>query len=306
MTLDELVVVLHSTYGVGSATLATLLRVMAIHQVGPDDVQQATPSEIEANFGLSRVQACRIHAALTGQSRGAADVLVRLQRIQASVLTCHDAAYPASLLRWLRDPPSVLYAHGDVTLLEKPLIAVANSNGTPSELSALTVQAVELALDLGYVLITGHNRPEYQQPALFARRHGKPVCYVLDRGLLTVIENRPHEPPFSTARIWPSVDGMRDLILSSAAPLFPGAAGSNRWRDRLVMALAQCIVTAHIRHGGNMVRLLSEAAGAGKRIAWLGSPNDMPAALRERENVFMLQPGQASLDAWLEEAVCAD
>lgn len=305
MNLDELVVLLHSTHGVGSATLATLLWGMAIHQLGPDDVRGASPSEIETTFGLSKVQACRIHAALTGQSQRAADVLVRLQRIQASVLTCHDAAYPASLLRWLRDPPSVIYAHGDVTLLEKPLIAVANSNGSPPELSALTVQAVELALDLGYVPVTGHNRPEYQQPALVARRHGRPVCYVLDRGLLTVIENRPHEPPFSTARVWPSVDGMRDLILSSAAPLFPGSAGSNRWRDRLVMALARCIVTAHVRPGGNMLRLLSDAATAGKPIAWLGCPDDVPFALRERASLRLLQPGQASLDEWLQEDVCA-
>jgi len=269
----------HSVRGVGSATLASLLRGMAIQRVSPADVSCLTAGDLRARFGIPHREASGIAAALRAPRLDLVAMSERLHRAGGSVVTLLDAAYPARLTRWMSPSPPVLYLRGDAALLNSPLIAVANSNGASASAVRATDAAVSQALDAGFTPVTGHNRPEYQQAALVARRRGAPVCYVLDRGLVTVLENRDDTALFHAARIWPSGSRTNDLVLSTCPPLLSGAVGTNRLRDATVMALATAIVAAHVRPGGRMASLLEQAIRSGRPVAWLGEAASKPANL---------------------------
>lgn len=275
---DELIARLHSAPGVGNGTLAAVLRAMAVQHVHTEDFLRLSEDELQCRLHIHAEQARCLAAGLRPRASHVSDLPERLKRTGVSVLTSLDAAYPPALLQWMADPPAVLYLSGDAALLKRPLIAVANSNHTPSQATARVEVALSRALELGFVPVTGHNRAEYQHAALVARRRGGPVCYVLDRGVLPVIDGRPNEPPFGAARIWPHVEGCQDLIVSPFAPDAPGIRGSNKLRDRVILALATCILASHVRQGGNMAALLDDLAANGKPVLWVGD-NEPPLAL---------------------------
>src|SRR5204863_10217203 len=56
-----------------------------------------------------------------------------LRKNDIALLTCNDATYPPRLLERIDDPPAVLFAYGNPTLLQSLLFAVANSNGAPED-----------------------------------------------------------------------------------------------------------------------------------------------------------------------------
>jgi len=273
---------------------------MAVQHLRNEDLLALSEHELQCRLNVHAEQARCLAAALRQPAGDLSDLRARLERGGVSLLTSLDAAYPPALLKWMEDPPAVLYLSGDAALLRRPLIAVANSNHTPAAATALVETALSRALELGFVPVTGHNRAEYQHAALVARRRGYPACYVLDRGVLAVLGNGPTEPPFSAARIWPHVEGCDDLILSPFAPDTPGVPGSNKLRDRIILALATCIVVSYVRQAGNMAAMLDELGASGKSILWVGDDN-APLALSRHGCFRAVDPASPLFHSLLQE-----
>jgi DNA processing protein len=100
----------------------------------------------------------------------------------ARLLTMHDEAFP-STLREIFDPPLILYARGDVALMQEPAIAIVGSRRPTAYGRAM---ATRLAADLaarGLVIISGMARGIDSAAHLGALEAGGKTIAVLGTGI---------------------------------------------------------------------------------------------------------------------------
>ena len=105
--------------GIGSQRLRTLVATFGSAQAALD----APQSKLAAIFGIGRAAATAIKEARLDDGLR---VLDSLKELGARVLLAGDPDFPASLEE-IPEPPAVLYAWGDVTLLARPCVAFVGS-----------------------------------------------------------------------------------------------------------------------------------------------------------------------------------
>ncbi len=105
--------------GIGSHRLRLLLGAFG----SAEAVLQAPHARLVALHGISRAAATAIRAAAP---RDGERVLAQLEETGARALLPADPDYPAQLVD-IHDPPAVLYAWGDVSLLARPAVAIVGS-----------------------------------------------------------------------------------------------------------------------------------------------------------------------------------
>jgi len=105
--------------GIGSQRLRTLVATFGSAQAALD----APQSKLAAIFGIGRAAATAIKEACLDDGLR---VLDSLKELGARVLLAGDPDFPASLEE-IPEPPAVLYAWGDVTLLARPCVAFVGS-----------------------------------------------------------------------------------------------------------------------------------------------------------------------------------
>jgi predicted Rossmann fold nucleotide-binding protein DprA/Smf involved in DNA uptake len=271
MDTTELILLLSEVPGIGDRTLAGILRKNSVLRRSPEEFLCLSPEMLRDEYDLLKKPAACV-AAITPALKEAASATARsLRRAGVTVVTLLDAVYPARLLERLDDPPSVLYAYGNLALLESRLFAVANSNGIPDQVLSLTDQAAEAALEAGWWPVTGHNRPAYQRPALVSRRMGGRVCYVLDRGILEAFGGDLSKDLFPAARIWsPAYDPACDLTISPFALSDHSLATHNRRRDEIVFALADIVLAGVVKPGGQMEKVCLTVLKQGRKVVLMG------------------------------------
>jgi DNA processing protein len=105
--------------GIGSQRLRLLLGAFG----SAEAVLHAPQARLVALHGISRAAATAIRGAAPQDGER---VLAQLQEIGARALLPADHEYPAQLVD-IHDPPAVLYAWGDVSLLARPAVAIVGS-----------------------------------------------------------------------------------------------------------------------------------------------------------------------------------
>jgi DNA processing protein len=105
--------------GIGSQRLRLLVGAFG----SAEAVLQAPHARLAALHGISRAAATAIRAASPEDGER---LLRQLAELGARALLPADADYPAQLLD-IPDPPAVLYAWGDVSLLARPAVAMVGS-----------------------------------------------------------------------------------------------------------------------------------------------------------------------------------
>ena len=262
-----LLLTLLETPGVGGKTLASVLRRNAVARRAPDEFLRMPADAMAEEYGIRPSVAARLAVDFRCRREQAAEQARWLGRSGVSLVTIVDASYPARLAERLDEAPPALFLYGNHELLTQNLFAVANSNGAPEEALAAADSATETAVEAGWILATGHNRPAYQRPALASRRNGGRVLYVLDRGLLHGFGGDLTRALFPAARIWgPSFDPQCDLALSPFPLRAQGIAANNRRRDSIIFALADRIFAGSVRSEGQMERQCLEAPSRGQRV----------------------------------------
>jgi hypothetical protein len=120
--------------------------------------------------------------------------------------------------------------------------------------------------------------------------------------MLTVSGVRHGTALFPAARIWqqPNV-GAEDLMLSALPPTMPAVPGSNRRRDEIVAGIAAAVITAHIRQGGTMHRLIEHVVEASVPLAWL-SAQDPPPFVAALNPARLTASARQELADWLAAA----
>ncbi|MDW8321288.1 MAG: DNA-processing protein DprA [Armatimonadota bacterium] len=273
----------------GERQIAQVLHQWTRARLSVDELLALPAERLQREWGLS-AQAAAVFTATerTWWKRfEQMDALVRRHGIQ--VLTAQHRLYPLALESFCEQPPPVLFAQGQLGLLQGGWrFAVACSREAPHLALEAVDEVAQQAIREGGVPVTGHNTPSYQRVALAAIRQERASITVLDRGLVDALGEGLNRPLFPAARLYDlqfRVD--RDLVLSP----FPLQAGSlglyNQRRDELVFALADVVFAVWVRAGGVMERLCLRARELGKRIeVWKapdGTVSDGVKRLAQRE-----------------------
>jgi predicted Rossmann fold nucleotide-binding protein DprA/Smf involved in DNA uptake len=197
----------------------------------------------------------------------AAALLERALELCIVVLAPGDPAYPGRVEQVYDGQAPLLYARGDLGLLESRCIALLNS--TPATADALEhafVLARRLA-EAGLTLVTSTEGPSYNLVASGARQADAPLVVVAHRSLFEVLDGHPERDPLPLARrLDATVNPDRMLLLSPFRLNGRWQKGNGPRRDHLVAALAETLIGVQLRSAGTMELLCRKAQTTGRRL----------------------------------------
>jgi DNA processing protein len=208
-------------------TWPALGKSLAAYMVSPDCLQSVQQDGLQAL--AAGVPGVMDKIVVVQQSRDFRDELAGLHRHQATLLTLADADYPRSL-RWLADPPVVLYVRGRLLPSHQLAVAVIGSR-KPSPYGKMSAQRFSQSLaEHGYTVVSGLARGIDSLAHRGALQAGGQTLAVLGSGLNVVYppENRH----------------LYEQICSQGAVLseFPLNTKPDRWnfprRNRIISGLA--------------------------------------------------------------------
>jgi DNA processing protein len=179
-----------------------------------------------------------------------------------------DAGYPEMLEQFDPNPPAMVFLYGNTKLLASKTFSVLSSrNASEHELMEIE-RLTEQGVLNGEVLVTGHDKPEYQRSAVVPLRWGAPRVLCLDRGLFQVLGDDLRNEAFRMARLWRyEFDPSSDLVVSPFRPEAGMIGVNNQVRDRIVVGLSKRTDFVKIAPGGNMERLAKMARKAGRMVS---------------------------------------
>jgi DNA processing protein len=225
------------TPGLGAATIRRLLEVFG----PPDEVLRASSAALSHAAGSSAAAALKSGATNPAVERA----LQWASQPDHHVITLADSEYPRLLLE-IPDPPPLLYAHGNLGLLDKPALAIVGSrNGTAqglrnAETFARVFSSGGLAIVSGLALgiDAAAHRGGLAGP-------GSTIA-VLGTGI-DVVYPRSNGPLFAEV-------AARGLLLSEYPVGAPAAGHNFPRRNRLISALARgCLVVEAALGSGSLI-----------------------------------------------------
>lgn len=191
----------------------------------------------------------------------------RLGTLGVTIVTAADIHYPKLIEEMDPQPPGVLFLYGNTKLLESKTFCVLSSRNTmPADLE-LIERFTEEGVLKGEVLVTGHDRPEYQRSAVVPLRWGSPRILCLDRGMFQVLGDDLKDEAFRAARLWRyEFDPMTDLVISPFRPSADFIGVNNQVRDRVVGCLSSRLVFVQVAPNGGMDKIAKLALKAGRDV----------------------------------------
>ncbi|HWD37940.1 MAG TPA: DNA-processing protein DprA [Fimbriimonas sp.] len=255
------------TPGIGGRTVTRILARNELLARSPEEFFTLSPEAIREEYRLSAKAAANLLDDVKGRISFTLATEKRLSGLGVEWVTTTDAHYPAVVEEMDSDPPGVLFLYGNTRLLEARTFCVLGSRNTfPADLE-LIEKLTEEGVLAGEVLVTGHDRPEYQRSAVVPLRWGAPRVLCLDRGLFQVLGPELKDEAFRAARLWRyEFDPSTDLVVSPFRPDSGFIGQNNRIRDRLVGSLSLRLAFVNIAEGGNMEALAKMALKAGRKV----------------------------------------
>jgi predicted Rossmann fold nucleotide-binding protein DprA/Smf involved in DNA uptake len=258
---------LATTPGIGGRSVTRVLARNDLLNRSPEEFLRLSEDSMAKEYRLSK-------KAIEGLTRGKADLIKRIQALEdrlgtlgVTVVTAADVHYPQLIEEMDENPPGVLFLYGNTKLLETKTFCVLSSRNTlPMDLE-LIEQYTEQGVLNSEVLVTGHDRPEYQRSAVVPLRWGSPRILCLDRGMFNVLGQDLKDEAFRAARLWRyEFDATTDLVVSPFRPDADFVGVNNQVRDRLVGSLSKRLVFVQIAPAGNMEKIARLAIRSGRRV----------------------------------------
>lgn len=255
------------TPGCGGRSVTRILARNELLGRSPEEFLALSPEAYREEYRLAK----RAVDQLSGDPKAMVKALLetekRLDGLGVTLVTAADAHYPQLIEEMDPDPPGVLFMYGNLKLLESRTFCVLSSrNARPADLELIEKLTEEGVLE-GEVLVTSHDKPEYQRSAVVPLRWGSPRILCLDRGLFQVLGPDLRDEAFRTARLWRyEFDAATDLVVSPFRPDSSFIGVNNRVRDRLVACLSRRLDFVHIAEGGNMESLARLALKASRKV----------------------------------------
>jgi DNA processing protein len=249
--------------GIGAARLRTLVTafesaVAAMH---------APHGAIAALPGFSRAAATAIRA---GSVRAGLEVLDQLDRLGALVLLPDDPAFPP-LLSEIPDPPPLLFAWGEVTLLGRPAAGIVGSRDHSSygaEAARLLADGVARA---GVVVVSGMARGIDAIAHAAALDAGGVSVGILGNGFGVIY-------PAANRVLYERMVA-RGCLVTELAPGERPHAGAFPKRNRLISGLAGVTVVIEAAPGSGALITADCALDQGRAVLAVPGPITSPTSL---------------------------
>ncbi|MEP6688764.1 MAG: DNA-processing protein DprA [Gemmatimonadales bacterium] len=242
--------------GLGPARLQTLLEVchtaLGAHSA-PFAFLCAVP-------GLTTACATAIKQMPLAAGRRLAEAV---ERLGARTLLPDDAEFPM-LLRSIPDPPPVLFALGEVSLLDRPALAVVGSRDHTAYGEAVARTVAGHAARAGLVVVSGMARGLDAVAHAAALDAGGTTIGVLGNGLGVVY-------PAANRRLYERV-AERGLLLTEFPPGERPHAGSFPRRNRLISGLARVTMVVEAAPGSGALITAGSALDQGREVMAVPGP----------------------------------
>ena len=201
-----------------------------------------------------------------------------------------DAAYP-SALEDCHNPPRVLWARGDLSILERPTVAIVGTRRATAYAERVTRQLATTLARAGACVISGLARGVDAAAHRGALEASGATVAVLGTGL-DVYYPKAHAP------LQREIE-QRGLVLSELEPTDAAHPGSFPKRNRIIAALAKVtiVVEAGVKSGALITA--THALEMGRTVAAVPGPIDVPQSAGSNE---LLRDG-ASLIAGMADAL---
>src|SRR5215208_1521383 len=252
MMLDERVAYLALTQvpGMGPARLAALLTAYP----SPLGAHSA-PFELLCTVpGFSRAMATALKETTLDSLQNA---LEAAEKLGVTVLLPDDQEYP-TLLRHIPDPPPVLFALGNLSLLSQPAAAVVGSRDHSSYGASVCRELAGEAARTGVVIVSGMARGLDAVAHAAALDSGGTTIGVLGNGHGVIY-------PAANRKLYERVaaDG---LLLSEFPPGERPSAGSFPRRNRLISGLSRVTVVVEAAAGSGALITAGTALDQGREV----------------------------------------
>ena len=184
-------------------------------------------------------------------------VLEEVERLGARALIADDPDYPA-LLREIPEPPPVLFALGDLTLLERPAVAIVGSRDH-SDYGGQVARALAWgAASAGLVVVSGMARGLDAVAHAAALDSRGATIGVLGNGLGVIY-------PTANRALYQRV-AASGLLLTEFPPGERPTAGSFPRRNRLISGLARVTVVVEAAEGSGALITAGTALDQGRDV----------------------------------------
>lgn len=266
MSLPRRTFALHlaMTPGIGGRTVTRVLARNELVGRSSEEFFRLSPEAWKEEYRLTARSSHSLAKAKISETKKLEE---QLSGLGVSLVTAADAHYPTLVEEFDPDPPGVLFFYGNTRLLDAKTFCVLSSrNSRPAELELIEKLTEEGVLN-SEVLVTGHDRPEYQRSAVVPLRWGAPRILVLDRGLFKVLGDDLKNEAFRAARLWRyQFDPSTDMVVSAFRPHADFIGVNNQVRDRLVASLSRRLDFVIVNQGGNMDKLARLAIKCGRNV----------------------------------------
>ncbi len=256
------------TPGVGGRSVVKILARNDLLSRSPEEFLRLSLESYVEEYGLLRKAAEYLtqHRETLRSEVEPLETRLETLGVRWSVIT--DAGYPEMLEQFDPNPPAMVFLYGNTKLLASKTFSVLSSrNASEHELMEIE-RLTEQGVLNGEVLVTGHDKPEYQRSAVVPLRWGAPRVLCLDRGLFQVLGDDLRNEAFRMARLWRyEFDPSSDLVVSPFRPEAGMIGVNNQVRDRIVVGLSKRIDFVKVAPGGNMEKLAKMARKAGRMVS---------------------------------------
>ena len=216
--------------------------------------------------GISRAAATAIVERGTREGRKA---LLAARTMGARCILRGEPEFP-SALRDIPDPPPLLFAMGDLSLLARPAVAIVGSRDHSDYGAAICQAAATAAASAGIAVVSGMARGLDATAHLAALDTGGPTIGILGNGLGVVY-------PAANRALYRRV-AEQGLLLTEFPPGERPGIGAFPRRNRLISALARVTLVIEAAEASGTLITVGTALAQGKDVMALPGPITSPTS----------------------------
>jgi len=271
-------VMLSQLPGVGEKAAGRILRLSGERCIGLGDFFRLPEATLREVYRLRAPAVQRICEEREAHRREAQELAERMTASGIAVWLTNDDDYPFRWRERLEIYPPLVFALGSPSALAGPTVAVLNSRNLPERAVTATIRIAQAAAVQGLAVVSGGMKATHRIAAVLGRAAPARVV-VLDRGLFAAFGRHLDRDPFGLGPGRAVLDAERTLVLSPFRLRDHAVAHNGRRRDELVAALADVVVAASTRPGGEIERICFAALDRGQCVlSWQGENAGLVAA----------------------------
>jgi len=221
---------LQTVPGVGPKKITAILTQLKQNDQTLDQFFAMPASEIADKFRLS----AKLAEALAKSDNDVSEVVHKLQSKGIKILTRDSDDYPVRLIETLgEDTPPILYAWGNLELLNKPAVGFCGSRDVSAKGIEITRDAAHQIADMGWVVVSGHAKGVDTIAHQTALGRGSSTIVVLPEG---IADFKLREELKKIA------DPRRILIVSEFAPNASWSVGNAMTRNKTIIGSSDVMI----------------------------------------------------------------